>query len=250
MRSTGGGGARWSSRCRTGSRPPNAWRRCSAPSHVLGGLCRIIAYVVEPGHIRHVGVPPSVTLGELERTDQPAGRGGATGVRAGARRDGGARAGRPGGDVGEVPVHRGGKRRRRADAGAGRRHPEPARDAAAARAGAGGDPRGRARARGRAPGGCRGADAGVRGFPAGGRDDVDAAGCDRGPAVGARCADRGGGAARGGARGRGAAAPVDLRRAAAAGARGAGGGQVRVGRARRERNSPVIPSAARDLAQE
>jgi len=33
---------------------------------VLGGLCRIIAYVEGPGHIRHAGVPPSVTFGELD----------------------------------------------------------------------------------------------------------------------------------------------------------------------------------------
>jgi 2-dehydropantoate 2-reductase len=34
--------------------------------HVLGGLCRIIAEIVEPGHIRHPGVDPSVILGELD----------------------------------------------------------------------------------------------------------------------------------------------------------------------------------------
>ncbi len=35
-------------------------------ARVLGGLCRIIAYVVEPGHIRHAGVPPSLAFGELD----------------------------------------------------------------------------------------------------------------------------------------------------------------------------------------
>jgi 2-dehydropantoate 2-reductase len=39
--------------------------------HVLGGLCRIIAYLEGPGHIRHVGVPPSVTLGELDGSSSP-----------------------------------------------------------------------------------------------------------------------------------------------------------------------------------
>jgi len=39
--------------------------------HVLGGLCRIIAYMAEPGHIRHVGVPPSVTFGELDAPTSP-----------------------------------------------------------------------------------------------------------------------------------------------------------------------------------
>jgi 2-dehydropantoate 2-reductase len=33
---------------------------------VLGGLCRIVAYRVEPGRIRHAGVPPSIDLGERD----------------------------------------------------------------------------------------------------------------------------------------------------------------------------------------
>ncbi len=33
--------------------------------HVLGGLCRIIAYIEEPGHIRHSGAEPYVAFGEL-----------------------------------------------------------------------------------------------------------------------------------------------------------------------------------------
>ncbi len=32
---------------------------------VLGGVCRIISAVIEPGHIRHSGIKPSVTFGEL-----------------------------------------------------------------------------------------------------------------------------------------------------------------------------------------
>jgi 2-dehydropantoate 2-reductase len=35
------------------------------PEPVLGGLCKIIAFTVEPGHIRHAGVVPQVILGEL-----------------------------------------------------------------------------------------------------------------------------------------------------------------------------------------
>lgn len=35
------------------------------PAPVLGGLCRIISMQVEPGHIRHLGVEPSVDLGEI-----------------------------------------------------------------------------------------------------------------------------------------------------------------------------------------
>jgi 2-dehydropantoate 2-reductase len=38
---------------------------------VLGGLCRIIAFIEEPGHIRHAGVPPSVTFGELDAPASP-----------------------------------------------------------------------------------------------------------------------------------------------------------------------------------
>jgi 2-dehydropantoate 2-reductase len=34
--------------------------------HVLGGLCGIVAYIVEPGHIRHAGVDPFVMFGELD----------------------------------------------------------------------------------------------------------------------------------------------------------------------------------------
>jgi len=33
---------------------------------VIGGLCRIVSYVVEPGHIRHAGFAPSITIGELD----------------------------------------------------------------------------------------------------------------------------------------------------------------------------------------
>src|SRR5262249_17055891 len=33
---------------------------------VLAGLCRIFSWVVEPGHIRHAGVDPSVVFGELD----------------------------------------------------------------------------------------------------------------------------------------------------------------------------------------
>lgn len=34
--------------------------------HVLGGLCRILAYIAEPGHIRHAGVTPYIAFGELD----------------------------------------------------------------------------------------------------------------------------------------------------------------------------------------
>jgi 2-dehydropantoate 2-reductase len=36
------------------------------PQNVIGGLCRIVSYVVEPGHIRHAGFTPSIVIGELD----------------------------------------------------------------------------------------------------------------------------------------------------------------------------------------
>src|SRR6266849_3846931 len=34
--------------------------------HVLGGLCKIVSYVVEPGHIQHAGFEPFVAFGEWD----------------------------------------------------------------------------------------------------------------------------------------------------------------------------------------
>lgn len=36
--------------------------------HVLGGLCRLSAFVAAPGHIRHVGIPPFIAFGELDNS--------------------------------------------------------------------------------------------------------------------------------------------------------------------------------------
>ena len=36
------------------------------PDRVLGGLCRIVSFVVGPGHIRHAGFTPSIIIGELD----------------------------------------------------------------------------------------------------------------------------------------------------------------------------------------
>jgi 2-dehydropantoate 2-reductase len=40
--------------------------------NVVGGLCKIVSFVVEPGHIRHAGFIPSIVIGELNnrRTDR------------------------------------------------------------------------------------------------------------------------------------------------------------------------------------
>ncbi len=43
--------------------------------HVLAGLARIIAFVERPGHIVHVGVEPSIILGELDNRDSERVRG-------------------------------------------------------------------------------------------------------------------------------------------------------------------------------
>ena len=42
------------------------------PESVIGGLCRIVSFVVGPGHIRHAGFTPSIIIGELDnrRTDR------------------------------------------------------------------------------------------------------------------------------------------------------------------------------------
>jgi 2-dehydropantoate 2-reductase len=39
---------------------------------VIGGLCRIVSFVVAPGHIRHTGFAPTIIIGELHnrRTDR------------------------------------------------------------------------------------------------------------------------------------------------------------------------------------
>lgn len=36
--------------------------------NVIGGLCRIVSFVVEPGRIRHAGFTPSVIIGELDNS--------------------------------------------------------------------------------------------------------------------------------------------------------------------------------------
>jgi len=36
------------------------------PGHVLGGLCRIVSYIVGPGRIRHAGFAPFVAFGEVD----------------------------------------------------------------------------------------------------------------------------------------------------------------------------------------
>ena len=49
-----------------GIEAPDTLAAALGRERVLGGFCRIIAYIEEPGHIRHAGVPPSVAFGELD----------------------------------------------------------------------------------------------------------------------------------------------------------------------------------------
>jgi 2-dehydropantoate 2-reductase len=34
--------------------------------HVLGGLCQIVSFLVEPGHLRHTGIDPLIAFGEMD----------------------------------------------------------------------------------------------------------------------------------------------------------------------------------------
>jgi 2-dehydropantoate 2-reductase len=51
-----------------GMEAPAVLSRILGADHVLGGLCAIVSYVAEPGHIRHVGAVPMIMLGELDHT--------------------------------------------------------------------------------------------------------------------------------------------------------------------------------------
>jgi len=39
------------------------------PSSVLGGLCKIFAYIAAPGAVRHAGVEPSIAFGEMDGSE-------------------------------------------------------------------------------------------------------------------------------------------------------------------------------------
>jgi 2-dehydropantoate 2-reductase len=49
-----------------GIEAPDDLVRALGPDNVLGGLCAIVAFVVEPGHIRHAASDPIVAFGELD----------------------------------------------------------------------------------------------------------------------------------------------------------------------------------------
>lgn len=41
------------------------------PEHVLGGMCHVIAMVIAPGVVRHMGINPAITLGEWNNARTP-----------------------------------------------------------------------------------------------------------------------------------------------------------------------------------
>jgi 2-dehydropantoate 2-reductase len=49
-----------------GVEAPDQLAAALGPERVLGGLCRVLAYLDGPGHIRHIGVTPYVAFGELD----------------------------------------------------------------------------------------------------------------------------------------------------------------------------------------
>jgi 2-dehydropantoate 2-reductase len=49
-----------------GVEAPDQLAAVLGPRRVLGGLCRVLAYLDGPGHIRHTGVTPYVAFGELD----------------------------------------------------------------------------------------------------------------------------------------------------------------------------------------
>jgi 2-dehydropantoate 2-reductase len=50
-----------------GVEAPSQLAAVLGPSRVVGGLCRIMSMIAGPGHIRHVGLDPTVIIGELDR---------------------------------------------------------------------------------------------------------------------------------------------------------------------------------------
>jgi 2-dehydropantoate 2-reductase len=51
-----------------GMEAPDQLARVFGRDHVLGGLCGIVSYIVEPGYIRHVAIDPFIMFGELDNS--------------------------------------------------------------------------------------------------------------------------------------------------------------------------------------
>ena len=51
-----------------GVEAPQELAAALSPDRALGGLCWIISSLIAPGHIKHIGVEPSIVFGELNNT--------------------------------------------------------------------------------------------------------------------------------------------------------------------------------------
>ena len=51
-----------------GVEAPDQLATAVSNGHVIGGTCRIFTDIIEPGVVRHTGVPPTITIGELDGT--------------------------------------------------------------------------------------------------------------------------------------------------------------------------------------
>ncbi len=51
-----------------GIEPTDQLLKAFGPEHVLGGLCHISSFVIGPGHIQHVAIPPHIAFGELDNS--------------------------------------------------------------------------------------------------------------------------------------------------------------------------------------
>ena len=51
-----------------GMEAPDQLARAFGRQNVLGGLCGIVSYIVEPGHVRHAAIDPFVMFGELDHS--------------------------------------------------------------------------------------------------------------------------------------------------------------------------------------
>lgn len=54
-----------------GMMAPDDIARLLGREHALGGLCGIVSFVVQPGHIRHAAVEPHIVFGELDNRRTP-----------------------------------------------------------------------------------------------------------------------------------------------------------------------------------
>ena len=54
-----------------GMEAPEQIAAAAGPEHAVGGLCAILSFVVEPGHIRHISADPFVMFGELDNRPSP-----------------------------------------------------------------------------------------------------------------------------------------------------------------------------------